>query len=69
MYLASCSTRSYRNDWLIDTRASFHMTPHREWFNDYEKYDGGEVLLGDDRPIIIIGRVRVKVLMHDGRVM
>jgi hypothetical protein len=24
------------------------MTPHREWFCEYEKYDGGDVFLGDD---------------------
>lgn len=68
MYLASYSTRSNHNDWLIDIGASFHMTPHREWFSEYENYDGGEVHLGDDRPVRIIGHGRVKVLMHDGRV-
>jgi hypothetical protein len=24
------------------------MTPHREWFSEYEEYDGGDVFLGDD---------------------
>lgn len=24
------------------------MTPHREWFCEYEEYDGRKVLLGDD---------------------
>lgn len=44
------------------------MTPYREWFNKYEKYDGGEVLLGDDRQVKIIFLGRVKVLMHDCKV-
>jgi hypothetical protein len=24
------------------------MTPHKEWLSEYEKYDGGDVFLGDD---------------------
>lgn len=33
VYLASTSTQSERDFWLIDSGASFHMTPHREWFS------------------------------------
>ena len=36
MYLASTSTHSERYFWLIDSGASFHMTPHKEWFSKYE---------------------------------
>ena len=48
VYLASSSTHSCHDAWLIDSGACFHMTPHREWFCEYESYDGGDVLLGDD---------------------
>ena len=44
------------------------MTPHRGWFSEYDRYDGGEVLLGDDSPLKIIGRGRIKILLQDGRV-
>ncbi|WP_156294609.1 C2HC-type zinc finger protein, partial [Serratia oryzae] len=47
VYLAYTSTQSERDFWLIDFGASFHMTPHREWFFEYEKYNGN-VFLGDD---------------------
>jgi hypothetical protein len=30
------------------------MTPHREWFYEYERYDGGNVFLGDESTTIII---------------
>jgi hypothetical protein len=43
------------------------MTPHREWFSEYEKYDGGDVFLGDDSTAKILGRGRVKLLLKDGR--
>ena len=35
VYLASTSTQMERESWLIDSRASFHMTPHRHWFYEY----------------------------------
>jgi hypothetical protein len=33
---------------LIESGASYHITPHREWFSEYEKCDGGDVFLGYD---------------------
>ena len=68
MYLASSSTHVDHEAWLIDSGASFHFTPHREWFCEYEKYDGGDVFLGDDRKARIIGRGKVKLKLQGGRV-
>ena len=45
VYLASMGNPSERDIWLIDLGASCHMTPHREWFYEYEKYSGGYVHL------------------------
>ncbi|XP_061352889.1 uncharacterized protein LOC133297716 [Gastrolobium bilobum] len=56
------------NDWIIDTGASFHMTPHREWFCTYESYSGGTVRMGDDTTHAIVGRGKVKLKMSDGTV-
>jgi len=53
---------------LINLGTSFHFTPHREWFCKYEKYDGGDVFLGDDRKARIIGRRKVKLIFQGGRV-
>jgi hypothetical protein len=44
------------------------MTPHREWFSEYEKYDGGDVFLGDDSTAKILGHGRVKLLLKYGRI-
>jgi hypothetical protein len=44
------------------------MTPHREWFCEYEKYDGGNVFLSNDSTTKIIGRGRVKLRLLDGRI-
>jgi hypothetical protein len=44
------------------------MTPHMEWFSGYEKYDGGDVFLGDDSTTKILGHGRVKLLLNNGRI-
>jgi hypothetical protein len=60
VYLAYTGTHAYHDVWLIISGASYHMNPHKEWFSEYEKYDGGDVFLGDDSTTKIIGRGRVK---------
>jgi hypothetical protein len=67
VYLASTGTQSEHDFWLIDSGASFHMTPHRGWFYEYEKYNGN-VFLGYDLPKKIIGCGRVKLLLNGGRI-
>jgi len=47
VYLDYSSTRVDHDVWLITLGSYFHMTPHREWFSEYEKYNGGEIFLGD----------------------
>eukprot|EP00253_Pinus_taeda_P033236 PITA_33236 len=69
VYLASSSsTHVYHEAWLINSGASFHFTPHREWFYEHEKYDGGDVFLGDDSKAIIVGRRKVKLKLQGGRI-
>jgi len=46
---------------LIELGASFLFTPHREWFYEYEKYDGGVVFLGDERKARIVRGGKVKL--------
>jgi hypothetical protein len=55
VYLTSSSTHVDHEAWLVDSTASFHMNPHREWFCEYERYDGGDVFLGNDSTTKIIG--------------
>eukprot|EP00253_Pinus_taeda_P022989 PITA_22989 len=68
VYLSSSSTHVDHEACLIDSGASFHFTPQREWFCKYEKYDGGDVFLGDDRKAKIISRGKVKLKLQGGRV-
>jgi hypothetical protein len=54
VYLASSRTHVDHEAWLVELGASFHMTSHREWLCEYERYDGGNVFLCDESTTIII---------------
>jgi hypothetical protein len=64
VYLEYIGTHANHDVWLIDSCVSYQMTPHREWFSEYEKYDGGDVFLGDDWTSKIMGHGRVKLLLN-----
>jgi hypothetical protein len=66
--LDSSSTHVDHEAWLVDSGASFHMTPDREWFYKYERYDGGNFFLGDDSTTRIIGWGKVKLRLIYGRI-
>jgi hypothetical protein len=44
------------------------MTPHMEWFCEYERYNRNDVFLGDDSISKIIGRGKIKLNLMDGRI-
>ena len=46
------------SEWLLDTGATYHMCPNREWFSSFEKLDGCSIVMGDDRPCNIEGMVQ-----------
>jgi hypothetical protein len=68
VYLASSSADADHEAWLVNLDTSFHMTPHREWFCEYEWYDGGNVFLGDDSTTRIIGQGKFKLRLIHGRI-
>jgi hypothetical protein len=53
---------------MIKLGVYFHMNPNREWFCEYEKYNGGDVFLRDESTSTIIGSGKVKLLFDDGRI-
>ena len=67
MYLASTSTQSEKESWLMNFDASFHMRPHRNWFYKYEELKGGDVLLGYDSLTKIVKWGKFRLILIDGR--
>ena len=67
MYLASTNTRLDQDVWLIDLGASYHLEPHKEWFCEYERYEGGDVFLGDESTTKIVRQGIFRLILQDGR--
>jgi hypothetical protein len=63
VYLALTSTQLNQYVWLINSGASYHMTPHRKCFCEYERYEGGNVFLGDDSTTRIVGWGRFQLIL------
>ncbi|GKE55876.1 hypothetical protein Tco_1495061, partial [Tanacetum coccineum] len=53
-------------DCIMDSRGSYHITYKRDYLDDFEMYDGGNVLLGDGRECRVRGTGKVQVQMKDG---
>ena len=49
-------------DWIMDSGASFHVTPHSEWFTSYDAKRIGQFCLGNDHACEIkgVGYVKLK---------
>ena len=62
-YVLSVSTVRSKDDWILDSGCTHHVTPYREFFSTYEPIDGGDVLMGNDAPCKIIGIGSIKIKM------
>jgi len=51
------------SDWLLDTGATYHICPKREWFYSLDKLDSGIIIMGNDVAckMIGIGTIRIKI--------
>jgi hypothetical protein len=66
MLSVSSSTDGLNNSWLLDSACSFHVTPHRNWFDIYRSINCGSVRMGNDATCTIIGMGTIKIKMSDG---
>jgi len=53
-------------EWILDTRATYHVCPNRAWFSNFEKLDGCFTVMGDDHPRNMEGMGTVRIKMFDG---
>ncbi|GJS48326.1 retrovirus-related pol polyprotein from transposon TNT 1-94 [Tanacetum coccineum] len=59
--LATSSSRNAYEIWLLDSACSHHITPHREWFSNFEEHEE-VVYTADETPLTThgIGSVRLQ---------
>ncbi|KAL1197963.1 Retrovirus-related Pol polyprotein from transposon TNT 1-94 [Cardamine amara subsp. amara] len=53
--------------WVLDTGASYHMCPRREWFETYTIVDGGNIKMANSSVSKVAGIGSIKIRTHDGR--
>ncbi|KAH9717385.1 hypothetical protein KPL71_021793 [Citrus sinensis] len=61
-YVASLS------EWILDTGATYHLCPIKEWFTDFRNLESGAVVMGNDQPCRTMGISTIRLKMFDGMV-
>ena len=63
--IAGCAETN--DEWVLDTACTFHMCPHRDWFNTFDSTtSAGSVLGFDNSPCKIEGIGSIRIKMFDG---
>ncbi|KAH9650701.1 retrovirus-related pol polyprotein from transposon TNT 1-94-like protein [Citrus sinensis] len=61
-YVASSS------EWILDTGATYHLCPIKEWFTDFRNLESGAVMMGNNQPCRTMGIETIRLKMFDGMV-
>lgn len=56
----------HSNVWVLDSGASYHICPRREWFTTYEQVDGGSISMAKSSFCKVVGTGSIKIRTHDG---
>ena len=65
-FVASNTEQRSKNEWILDSDCTFHMSPNRDWFTTYEPVYNGLVLMGNDAQCKVVGEGTIKIKTHDG---
>ena len=57
---------SSRNEWIMNSGCTFHMTSRRDWLLNFKQIEGGKVLMGNDQSCSIIGIGSIRFKIWDG---
>ena len=60
------SVLTHRDEWILDSGCTYHMSPFQEWFFEFQEVNGEVVYMGNDHPCKIAGIGSIKLLDHDG---
>ncbi|KAG8501080.1 hypothetical protein CXB51_003194 [Gossypium anomalum] len=66
LLVASVNDSKVREEWILDSGCTFHMSPNRDWFTTYEIVSEGVVLMGNNASCKITAVGTIKVKMFDG---
>ena len=63
---AACVASS--SEWILDTGATYHLCPIKEWFTDFRYLKSDAVVIGNDQPCRTMGKRTIRLKMFDGMV-
>ncbi|KAH9696084.1 hypothetical protein KPL71_023037 [Citrus sinensis] len=61
-YVASSS------EWILNTGATYHLCPIKEWFTDFRNLESSAVVMGNDQPCCTMGIGTIRLKIFDGMV-
>lgn len=62
------SSKSVYDECILDSGCSFHMSPNKEWFKDFNANETGIVYMGNNHTCKIMGFGNITLKLHDGRI-
>nr|XP_015883242.1 uncharacterized protein LOC107419038 [Ziziphus jujuba var. spinosa] len=60
------ATSNLEEQWILDLGCTFHRTPNKNYFEDFRSFEGGQVLLGNNKSCKVLVSGIVGFKMHDG---
>ncbi|KAL8161669.1 hypothetical protein V2J09_013158 [Rumex salicifolius] len=66
LLLVDHDSQDTKTEWILDSGCTFHMSPHKNWFQSYEPVHGSHVLLGDNTPCPVLGKGSIRIKTQDG---
>ena len=54
------------DEWITNSKCSYHLSSNRDWFNIYQPIDGGNILMGNDVVYKVVEINTIQIKMHDG---
>ena len=65
--LVTDSHTYYIDVWVLDSRASYHICPMREWFSTYENLHGGNIAMSNSSVCKVVRMNTIKIRTHTGK--
>ena len=56
------------DEWILDSGCSFHMSPNRSWFTNFNEHESGTVYMGNNNTCTVQGIGDIKLKLHDGKI-